>query len=89
MARGSWVAWSVEHPTLAQIMILWSMNLTSVSGSVLSAKSLETASYSVSLSVHLFPTHSLSFSLSLSPLNKKMAQRNQEKNDDVVNTLQC
>ena len=41
MFRNTWVAQSVEHSTLAQIMILWFMGSSPVSGSVLTAQSLE------------------------------------------------
>ena len=38
---GSWVAQSVEHPTLAQVMISWLVSLSPTLGSVLAAQSLE------------------------------------------------
>ena len=52
---GTWVAQSVERPTLAQVMISWSMSLSLASGSVLTAKSLEPASDSVSPSLSAPP----------------------------------
>ena len=56
-ARGvtgdTWVAQSVKHPTLAQVIILRSMNSSPASGSVLTAGSLEPASDSVSPSLSL------------------------------------
>ena len=61
--RGAWVAQSVERPTLAQIMISRSVSSSPVSGSVLTAQSLEPASHSVSPSLCLFPSHTLSLSL--------------------------
>ena len=46
--RGAWVAQSVKPPTLAQVMISWSVNSSPASGSVLTAQSLELALDSVS-----------------------------------------
>ena len=62
------VAQSVERPTSTQVMISWFGSSSPVSGSVLTARSLEPASVSVSLSLSLsLPLpHSLSLSLSLS-----------------------
>ena len=40
MFWGAWVAQSVEHPTLAQVMISWFMSSSPASGSVLTAQSL-------------------------------------------------
>ena len=48
---GAWVAQSFERPTSAQVMISWSVSLSPASGSVLTAKSLEPASDSVSPSL--------------------------------------
>ena len=50
---GAWVAWSVERPTSAQVMISRSVSLSpaSGSGSVLTAQSLEPVSDSVSPSL--------------------------------------
>ena len=41
---GTWVARSVKHLTLAQVMILWFVSLNPLLGSVLTAQSLEPAS---------------------------------------------
>ena len=49
--EGAWVAQSVKCPTLAQVMISWSVSSSPVSGSVLIAQSLEPASDSVSPSL--------------------------------------
>ena len=49
--RGAGVAQSVKPPTSAQVMILWFMNSSPTSGSVLTAQSLEPASDSVSPSL--------------------------------------
>ena len=49
--RGAWVAQSVKHPTSAQVMISQFVSSGPVSGSVLTARSLEPASESVSPSV--------------------------------------
>ena len=63
--RGTWVAQSVERPTLAQVMISQLMSSSPASGSVLTAQSLEPASASVSPSLSAPPllTHRLSLSL--------------------------
>ena len=70
--RVTWVAQSVERPTSAQVMISQSVSLSSVSGSVLAAQSLEPASDSVSPSLSALPllTLCLCLSLSLSLKNK-------------------
>ena len=52
---GAWVAQSVECPTSAQVMILQSMSLSPMSGSVLIAWSLEPASDYVSPSLSAPP----------------------------------
>ena len=49
--RGTWVAQSVKQPTSAQIMISLSMSSSPVSGSVLTAQSLDPVSDSVSPSL--------------------------------------
>ena len=46
---------SVKHPTLGQVMILQSMSLSPVSGSVLTAQSLDPALDSVSPSLSALP----------------------------------
>ena len=71
---GSWVAQSVKRVTLAEVMIPRFMGSRPMSGSVLTAQSLEPASNSVCvcvcvcvcLSLCLSPTYTLSLSLSLS-----------------------
>ena len=50
-AWGAWVAWSVECPTSAQVMISQSVSSSPASGSVLTAQSLEPVSDSVSPSL--------------------------------------
>ena len=59
-AWGSWVAQSVKHPTLAQVMISRSVSSSPASGSVLTAQSLETVSDSVSPSLWPSPVHAVS-----------------------------
>ena len=59
---GAWVAQSVKCPTLTQVMILWSMSLSPMLGSVLTAQSLEPALVSVSPSLSAPPLLMLSFS---------------------------
>ena len=62
--RRTWVAQSVERPTSAQVMISWFGSSNPMSGSVLTAQSLEPASVSVSsLSLPLTHSHSVSVSL--------------------------
>ena len=63
---GAWVAQSVESPTSAQVMISWFMRSSPLSGSVLTAQSLEPASDSVSPSLSAPPPLMLCLSLSLS-----------------------
>ena len=53
---GAWVAQSVDHPTLAQVMISRFVGSSPTSGSVLTARSLEPASDSVSPSLSASPT---------------------------------
>ena len=64
------MAQSVEHPTLAQVMISQFLCLSPTSGSVLTAQSLESASDSVSPSLCAPPLLVLCLSLSLSFKNK-------------------
>ena len=63
---GTWVAQSVKHPTLAQVMLSRSVSSSPTSGSVLTAQSPEPASDSVSPSLCPSPTRTLSLSLTLS-----------------------
>ena len=63
--RGAWVAQSVEGPTWAQVMVSWCMGSSPVSGSVLTAQSLEPVSDSVSPSLALTLPCSCSVSLCL------------------------
>ena len=75
----------VEHLTLAQIMISWFVSSNSALGSVLTARSLELASDSVSPSLSLPLPHlhsvscvlalSLSLSLSLSKMSKPLLNK--------------
>ena len=64
MFRGAWVAQSVKLPTSAQVMISQSVSLSPVSGSVLTAQSLEPVSDSVSPSLSAPPLFMLCLSLS-------------------------
>ena len=61
---------SVKPPALVQVMISQSVSLSPVSGSVLTAQSLEPAPNSVSPSLSAPLPLSLSLSLSLSKINK-------------------
>ena len=64
--RGAWVAQSVKRPTSAQVMISRSVSSSPTSGSVLTARSLEPVSDSVSPSLSL----TLPRSRSVSPSHK-------------------
>ena len=64
MPRGAWVAQSVKQPTSAQAMISRSVSSSPVSGSVLTAQSLEPVSDSVSPSLSDPPLFMLCLSLS-------------------------
>ena len=61
---GAWVAQLVKRPTLAQVMISQSLSSSPVSGSVLTARSLEPVLDSLSPSFCPFPVHALSLSVS-------------------------
>ena len=61
---GTWVAQSVERPTSAQVTILWSVGSSPALGSVLTARSLEPASDSVSPLLSAPPLLMLCLSLS-------------------------
>ena len=61
---GAWVAQSVRHLTSAQVMISQLVGSSPMSGSMLTAPSLEPASNSVCLPLCPSPTHALSLSLS-------------------------
>ena len=61
--RGTWVAQSVKHPTLAQVMISWSVSSSPALGCVPTAQSLEPASDSVSPSLSALPSLMLSLCL--------------------------
>ena len=61
--RGAWVAQLVKPPTSAQVMISQFVSLSSTSGSVLTAQSLEPASDSVSPSLSAPPLLTLALSL--------------------------
>ena len=69
-AWGAWEAQSVEHPTSAQVMILRFVGSSPASGSVLTARSLEPASDSVSPSLSAPPPLAFCLSLSLPKINK-------------------
>ena len=57
LLRGAWVvAQSVRRPTLAQVMTSWFTNSSPVSGSMLTAQSLE-REFCVSISLSPSPTH--------------------------------
>ena len=64
----AWVIQSAKHWTSAQVMISWLLGSNPASGSVLAARSLESASDFVSPS--LSAPHPLMLALSLSKINK-------------------
>ena len=70
MMRGIWVAQLVKRPTSAQVMISQFVHSSPASGSVLTDKSLEPASDSVSPPLSLPLPCSFSLSFSLSKINK-------------------
>ena len=61
---GAWVAQLVKRPTLAQVMTSWFVGSSPISGSVLTAWSLESASDSVSPSLSAPPLLALCLSVS-------------------------
>ena len=67
---GACVAQSVKPPTSAQVMISWSVSLSPMSGSVLTAQSLEPASDSVSPSLSALPPLMCARTLYFSKINK-------------------
>ena len=79
--RGAWVAQSVEHPTLAQVMISWFVSLSLTSGSVLMARSLVTASI-LCLPLSLPLPRSWSVSLCLSKMDKRFKNNNNNNNNN-------
>ena len=70
VSLGTRVAQSVKQPTSAQVMISQFVSLSPVSGSVLTAQSLEPTSDSVSPSLSALSPLMLALSLSLSFSNK-------------------
>ena len=62
---GAWMAQSAERPASAQVMISRFMSSSPALGSVLTARSLEPVSDSVSLSLCSSPAHALSLSLKI------------------------
>ena len=75
MTQSAWVAQSVKRPTLAQVMISRSVSLSPMSGSVLTARSLEPVSDSVFPSLSGPPL----FMLCLSLLNVKKNLKNKKQ----------
>ena len=70
--RGAHVAQSVKCPTSAQVMIWLLVSLSPASGSVLTARSLEPASDSVSPSLWPSLAHACILSLSLSKIKNQL-----------------
>ena len=78
---GAWVAQSVKHWTLAQVMISWFTSSSPVQGSVLTGGSLEPASDSVSPSLSLCPSPACALSVSLSLKNKQTKHKVAQTSD--------
>ena len=70
LSLGAWVAQSVKCPASAQVVISRPVSSSPVSGSVLTAQSLEPASDSVSPPLSLSAPPPLELSLPLSKINK-------------------
>ena len=88
--RGAWVAQSVERPTWAQVVISLFAGLSPASGSVLTARSPEPASDSVSLSRS--PPSLLMLCLSLChslQIKKKIKLRKLKKNCGMCKAETC
>ena len=83
--RGTWVAQSVGRPTLAQVMISQLVGASPTLGSVLAARSLESASDSVSPS--LFAPLPLTLCLYLTHKNK-CSKKNKKKKKESKEALQ-
>ena len=66
---GTWVAQSVEHLTLARVMIPWLMGSNPASGSVLTSQSLEPV-WILCFPCSLPLPHPCSVSMCLSKINK-------------------
>ena len=80
----AWVAQSVEHPTSAQVMISQLMGSSPTSSSVLTARSLEPASHSVSPS--LSAPNPLAFCHCLSQKYINIKKQNKTKNPTKLST---
>ena len=78
--RGTWVAQSVKHLTLAQVMNSEFMSSSPALGSMLTAQSLEPASDSVSPSLSL----SLPCSCSVSLKNKSTLNKLKKKKKEYL-----
>ena len=76
------MAQSVKHPPSAQVKISQSVSSSPMSGSVLTAQSLEPASHSVSPSLCPSPAHAVSVCLSVSLCHSKIYKHKKKK--DVV-----
>ena len=74
-AGGAWVAQSVQCPTSAQVMISRFMSSSPLSGSVLTAQSLDPASDPVSPSLSASPPPMLSLPLSKINIKKRKRRR--------------
>ena len=91
IAWGAWVSQLVKQSTSTQVMISQSMSSSPVSGSMLTAWSLETASdfVCVSLSLLLPPSHSVSLCLKNKQTFKKIkkTKKHKTKNNKAVRVI--
>ena len=80
---GAWVAQSVKHLTLAQVMVSQFMSSSPTSGSVLVAQSLEPALASVSPSLYAPSSLTLCLSFSLSKINTNFFLKKKKSLGDI------
>ena len=85
--RGAWVAQSVKRLILAQVMISWFVGLSPAWGYVLTARSLEPASDSVSPSLTAPPLLTLFLALSCSLSQVDTHKRRGEKRNTNINNI--
>ena len=80
----------VKHPTWAQVLISQFMDLSPMSGFVLTSQSLGPASDSVSLSLCSSPTLALSLSLKKKLINvKKIKYKKIHRTESYVRYVTC
>ena len=87
--RGTWVAQSVKCLTSAQVMISWLVSSSPALGSVLTARSLEPVSDSVSPSLSAPPLLMLCLCLCLSKINKRQKVKTKSRGAWVAQSVKC